>query len=89
MPSIKDDLYDLLMAGEQVAEDHYNHSTWKVVSQGRLALEDALVASVHESMHHVLNKHKFCLSKGKKQSRSVRTHLKMTNNTSMSFVFGI
>lgn len=52
---IEDDLYDLLIAGEHVAQGRYNHTTWSIQSNGSLASTDAQVASIHESMHYVLN----------------------------------
>lgn len=51
------DLYNLLIKGEnkRLPEGRYNHSTWELLTHGTFASEEALVASVHEAMHHVLN----------------------------------
>jgi len=43
------------MAGEAVTEGIYNHSTWQIFSKGSLESQESQVASIHESMHHVLN----------------------------------
>jgi len=51
----KNDIYNLLIESNRLPEGRYNHSTWELLSHGTCETQEALVASVHESMHYALN----------------------------------
>lgn len=51
----EDDLFELLMKQQAQPEGSYNHQVWELVSKGNPLSEQALIVSVHESTHHLLN----------------------------------
>lgn len=51
----KNDIYNLLIESKYLPEGRYNHSTWELLTHGASDYQEVSVASIHESMHHVLN----------------------------------
>lgn len=49
------DLFELLMANQSQPQGSYDHHSWQVLGHGQAASEQAMIVSVHESMHHLLN----------------------------------
>lgn len=53
--SQKNDVYELLINGDDTPTGSYNHANWKIHTQGEVDTDAVLLTSVHESMHKVLN----------------------------------
>lgn len=51
----KDDLIELLVTAEQKPMGAYNHASWQILTNGNVQSPEALIVSVHEFMHHLLN----------------------------------
>lgn len=51
----ENDLYDLLIEGNERPEGKYNHATWEISTKGEVDTDAALITSVHEAMHDQLN----------------------------------
>lgn len=49
------DLYELLISGNEVPGGSYDHIRWKISAKGETSSDAMLLTSVHESMHHLLN----------------------------------
>lgn len=50
-----DDLTALLLEGAGVPEGQYQHALWELRTNGRAVSDEALLVSVHEMLHHLLN----------------------------------